>query len=207
MALKEPSQTLRSEHEALGALNVVLECMAARLSANEYVPREDLRDVVTVTVEFAERCHQAKEEDVLFRALGRTSPRVGGEMARHLEDDHRALRKLVWAIRELVPRLTSSKVTRNALAKNLQAYAHLLRDHIRMEEEQLLPEIDRALSAEEREEIARAFKRLEQEEVGWGMRAAYEAIIRRLAESYLPTPAKRQPSERRRARSDSRAVT
>lgn len=205
--MKEPSQSLRAEHECLGALTVVLDCMADRLRDNEYVPREDLRDVVTVTVEFADRCHQAKEEDVLFRALGRSSPRVGGELARHLEDDHRALRKLMWAIRDLVPRLTSSKVTRNALAKNLEAYAHLLRDHIRMEEEQLLPEIDRALSAEEREEVGRAFKRLEQDEVGWGMRAAYEAIIRRLAEAYLPVPARRQSSGRRRARSDSRAVT
>jgi len=180
----DPTATLRSEHVAIEGLLTVLEAMAKRLAANEPVPREDLLDAMTVIVEFTDRCHQIKEEDLVFPALSSASPMVGADMARRLTNEHRTLRRLVASMRELLPRASATKTARAQLGKDLRTYSRLLREHIRIEEETLLPEFDRTVGATERTRIAREFDRLEREDVGWGLHEAYAAIIHRLRESY-----------------------
>lgn len=186
--MDEPSATLRFEHDAIQVLLSVLDGMAHRLRVNEAVPREDLDDAMTVVVEFADRCHHAKEEQVVFPALRKASPEIGADIARRLTSDHQAFRKLVRAMRDLCPKARTRKSARVQLAKYFSTYIRVLREHIRIEEEQLLPEVDRSLAPAQRAEFAERFDRVEAEEIGWGMHEAYHAMIHRLAESYAPAP-------------------
>jgi len=182
--MNDPTEMLRSEHVAIEGLLTVLDAMAKRLAANEPVPREDLLDAMTVIVEFTDRCHQVKEEDLVFPALSSASPMAGADMARRLTNEHRALRRLAASMRDLLPRASSTKTARAQFGKDLRTYTRLLREHIRIEDETLLPEFDRTVGAAERTRIAREFDRLEREDVGWGLHEAYAAIIDRLAETY-----------------------
>lgn len=134
----EPAETLRAEHETIQGLLSVLDVMAARLRSDAPVPREDFGDVMTVIVELADRCHHAKEEDVLFPALAGASPQMGSEIARRLTSDHQAFRKLVASMRDLIPRVALFKSVRAQLAKLLRrsdevrstrAYDAALHDH------------------------------------------------------------------------------
>ena len=181
----EPADTLRAEHETMQGLLSVLDGMAARLRSDVPVPREDLADVMTVIVEFADRCHHAKEEDVLFPALASASPQVGAEIARRLTSDHQAFRKIAASLRESVPRAGRSRVARDQLGKLLSTYARVLREHVEIEEQTLLPEFERAMEFAARQRIAEEFERLEREDVGLGMHEAYDAIVRRLGRTYV----------------------
>lgn len=183
MATASPSEVLTSEHEAIGALLGALAAMASRLKEGEVVPKDDLYDAMMVVVEFAEGSHRAKEEAVLFPALSAASPERGGEMTRRLTSDHRAFRHVAAAVREQIPRSTT-KAVRRQVGRNLATYIRLLRAHIRVETEELLPELERSLPPAQRERVVQGFERVEREEIGPGMHEAHRSIIRRLAEAY-----------------------
>lgn len=182
--MEDPNEILRSEHEALQALLSVLDDMAKRLAANQLVPREDLNDAMMVVVEYADRCHCTKEELVLFPILATASPKAGAEITRRMAEEHRGLRRLVRGIQEILPRGSMTTSARVELGRILASYVQLLRDHIRIEEELLFPEVDRSIPRPDRARILREFERVEREEVGWGMHAAYHSIIHRLGEAY-----------------------
>jgi len=177
----EPNAILREEHEAIEHLLAAVEGMGTRLR-REPLPKADLDAAMAAITEFADQCHHAKEEKVLFPALAQASPKVGAELARRLTSDHRAFRKLVGDTRALLPRTDTA--SRQQLSKNLLTYARLLREHIRIEEEQLLPEVERSLDAGARERIAMEFDRVEEAEVGPGVHERHHEAIHRLAHTY-----------------------
>lgn len=181
--MHEPSDVLHAEHEAIEALVNALEGIAAHIRTADDVPADDLRDALTVVVEFADRCHHAKEEVVLFPPLSAASPQIGADLARRLTSDHRAFRRIVGTIQDLLPS-ANSRQARRLLAKHLDTYTRVLREHIRVEEEQLLPEVERSLPPWERDRLTVEFQRVERDELGHGLHDAYVAIIRRLAETY-----------------------
>lgn len=160
--------------------------MAERMRRTGDVPEQDLETAFTIVTEFADRCHHAKEESVLFPVLSAASPKEGAEIARRLTSDHIAFRNLVKSTRDLIPRAAAQTVSRNQLVKNLDTYARLLREHIAIENERLLPEVERSIPPEERMRLAEEFERVEREEIGPGMHERYHHMIHTLAHSYAP---------------------
>lgn len=182
--MQDPGDALKIEHETIERMLAALEGMAARMEKDTDVARDDLLDAMMVIVEFADRCHQTKEEDVLFPALAKASPRVGTDIGRRLTDEHRTVRRLMISIRDLVPRALHTRSGRQQLAKQIRAYVNGLREHMHIEESQLIPEMGRSFTAEERVRVAEELERVECEEVGRGMHDAYVAVINRLNKAY-----------------------
>ena len=180
----EPNDVLRDEHVAIELLLSAVEGMAGRMRAKGAYPRKDLETAMTVVTEFADKCHHAKEERTLFPLLSEASPKAGAELARRLTSDHVAFRKLVGTMKEQIPNGENDDGVRALLAKNLDTYTRLLREHILIENTQLLPEVERAIPAEERERIAEEFERIEEEEIGAGVHEKYHGMIRKLADAY-----------------------
>lgn len=178
-----PSEELHHEHDAILEFLQAIEGLAAYIESEGEVPRADLEKALVVIVEFADRCHHGKEEVVLFPALREASPDRGAELARRLTSDHKAMRKLVASIRDLFAR-APEPAARQQLAKNLITYPRLLREHIRIENEELLPEIDASFTPQEAERLAEAFARVEEDEIGPGKHEEYEGLIRGLVERY-----------------------
>lgn len=177
-----PSSTLKDEHNAIRALLGALEGVIERIRTEDDIPKDDLYDAVAVVAEFADECHQGKEEMILFPVMLRASPQTQ-ELVKRLSDDHVAFRGHVRLIKELLPR-SRTKAVRKRIAGHLSTYVRLHREHMRIVDEELLPAVDRLLPPEERARIAREFEALEKKAIGWGMNEAYRAIIRRLAETY-----------------------
>ncbi len=184
--MREPSDILREEHEVIEHLLQVLAAMAKRVDHGESVARADVDDLLEVVVNFADKCHHAKEEKALFPALGRASPKEGAQLVRRLEGDHQAGRHLVASLRSEAARLAQGDTSiRVQFAKDARSYVALLTEHIDQETKLLLPMVDRVLLAAERERLAAEFDRIEREETGAGVHEKYEATIHRLADRYV----------------------
>ena len=182
--MMEPNDTLRAEHEAIELLLSSVEGMAGKLQAEGPYPRKDLDTAMTVVTEFADKCHHAKEERTLFPVLSKASPKVGAELARRLTSDHIAFRKLVGTMKEQIPQAEKDAKVRALLSKNLDTYVRLLREHIAIENTQLLPEVERSIPAAERARLSEEFERVEGEEIGAGVHEKYHHMIHRLADAY-----------------------
>jgi len=184
-SVDDPNEILREEHEAIELLLTAMDGIADRIRKKDQVPEGDLEKAFTVVSEFADKCHHAKEEKVLFPVLSKAS-KEGAEISRRLTSDHVAFRHLVGNTRALVPKAQEDKVARSHLVKNLDTYTHLLREHIAIETSDLFREVERAIPPEAREELAEAFERVEREEIGAGVHEKYHAMIHGLAHAYAP---------------------
>ncbi len=182
--MDDPNEVLRSEHEDIRKVLSVLEGMAGRMRGMANVPVGDLDNAMVILEDYADLCHHTKEEQVLFPELARASPEVGAELARRLKGDHRAFRKLVGTMKELVPRAGSDRVARAKLAKLMESYVRVLWEHMRIEEESLFPEVNRSLGAAVRAKMAEEFERIEEAKVGPYMHRMYRGMIDDLAEAY-----------------------
>ncbi len=199
--MKEPSETLREEHDVIEHLIHALRGMAQAAAAGEEVPRHDIDDALEVAVNFADRCHHAKEEKTLFPALRKASPKEGALLVHRLEGDHKAFRQLVAAIRGSTRASESGDpIARSRFVKSTQTYVSLLQEHIRQETAQLLPLTDTALSPAERLALGREFERIEREEIGPGLHEKYEKTIHHLVDAYVHDAGRHREGAPARAR-------
>lgn len=179
-AQADPAHVLEEEHAIIQRLVHALDGMGTRLRAGEDVPLRDVYGAIEALQGFADRCHHAKEEKVLFPALGR----AGADLARELEADHRAGRALVASLgADASAAVVREREAVERFATNANAYATLLDAHIQRETESLLPLV-RSLDDAARDRVAEAFERVEQVESGEGAHARYEAVVDRLAGAY-----------------------
>jgi hemerythrin-like domain-containing protein len=140
---------------------------------------------------FADRCHQLKEEKILFPALEeRGMVREGGPIGIMLAE-HEEGRKYTRAMSVAVAfGKGDPEATIPTLLENGRAYLRLLRDHIRKEEEVLFELADGLLTREEQRALAREFEEYEAKEIGPG---AHEGYLK-LAEELERFPGKNPPS-------------
>ncbi len=185
LRMMQPSEVLKEEHVVIEHLLAVLDGMAERLDEGHAVPAKDLESALRVVVEFADQCHNAKEEKALFPVLERYSPDEGKLLARRLHGDHEAFRHLVRAMREAILEVVARDPEATKMfTKNARTYATLIREHIAKETELLLPLMDRAIPAGDMAKLAAEFDRIEREETGAGVHARYEHTVHALAERY-----------------------
>lgn len=183
--MEPPSEVLREEHVVIEHVLGVMDGVAEHLDEKKPVPAKDLDAVFEVVVNFADRCHHAKEEQALFPLLERYSPVEGKLLAHRLHGDHEAFRHLVRQMKEEIPKVASrDPAATKQFAKNARTYTSLLREHIAQETEHLLPLMDRAIPPKDSEKLAEEFDRIEREEVGAGVHEKYEHTIHSLAEKY-----------------------
>ena len=153
------SQIIRDEHRALAAvLRSVL--MLVEDGPGDQPNRffDVLRAMLFYIDEFPERLHHPKESDLLFPKLARAEPALL-DVIRKLEADHmdgegrvRELQHLLLAW-ELV-----GEARREGFVDAAQAYVKFYLEHMRTEETQLLPAAERSLSAQDWDELDRAFR-------------------------------------------------
>lgn len=172
-----PTEELRHEHKVI---LLVLEG-AEKLAASTGGPdRVTLGEMVEFFVNFVDRCHHTKEEKHLFPKLEeRGIPHHGGPIGVMLEE-HSEGRALVSAMKEGLGAEQSDRVS-IALGEVILSYVHLLRAHIDKENNVLFVMADRVLTAEEQQDLSRAFAKVEAKEIGEGVHEKYHQLAHRLA--------------------------
>jgi hemerythrin-like domain-containing protein len=176
-----PTEILAEEHKV-----ILMVCEAAEREARSMrdAGRADgdrVAKMVDFFRTFADRCHHAKEEDLLFVRMGEKGfPRDFGPVGMMLHE-HTQSRANVTAVADNVAAAAAGDATAvAAVADNLLAYASLLRAHIYKEDNILYPMANQAFSEVDQTALAADFERVENE-LGVGVHEKYHRIAHELA--------------------------
>ncbi len=160
MAQPRSLQIIRDEHASLAAM---LQSMRMLVERGPDESRKNFFDVVRAMLfyidEYPERLHHPKESNLLFPKVVKASPKVLGAIDR-LERDHMYSEK---AARELQHLLMAWELLgpsrRAAFQEAFTKYIDFYLDHMKLEEEVILPEAENTLSASDWAEIDAAFEK------------------------------------------------
>lgn len=174
---------LRAEHEGIKLMIQILEKAVSNMD-NAKV--EDLEKMIEFIKVFADKCHHAKEETLLFPALEEAGvPNEGGPIGVMLME-HDMGRSFVAAMSEALEKMKAGdKGAGNDFKENAQGYGNLLTSHIEKENNILFHMAEMSFSKEKDEELFEGFEKVEIEKIGKGKHDEFHALLDRLAEEYL----------------------
>lgn len=181
-------EDLKAEHGLIKRVLHVVEAEVEAIDAGGAPRVELLRDVLSFGRGFAEACHHAKEEEVLFPALAASSDAIRKGPIRILTSEHEAARHLMGELEGALNMLQrgDGATAISAARRSLFLYARLLRNHITKEEEIIFRLAEALLPAAEQARLAARFEEVERAR-GEGAHERFHELVERL-EAVLPTP-------------------
>lgn len=185
MKMKATEQ-LKAEHDGIRIILNVLDRISADIKGGKGANREHLGQIVEFLKVFVDKCHHAKEEDVLFPALEAAGiPREGGPIGVMLSE-HETGRGHVRSMAEALS--ADREGGRDALAGFSVAamdYRNLLDQHIDKENNILYVMADDRITEEEQEKLFLEFEKIESDKIGAGTHERFHALIDDLEKIYL----------------------
>ena len=154
----ESVQIIRDEHAALAAMLRSLLLMVER-GPHDAVDQffNVLRAMLFYIDEFPERLHHPKESELLFPKVARAAPQTREMIAQLDKDHHRG----EGAVRELQHKLLAWELLgdsrRGAFEAAARSYVTFYLEHMHLEEREILPAAEYALTAQEWAELDAAF--------------------------------------------------
>jgi hemerythrin-like domain-containing protein len=177
-----PTEVLKHEHQLILMVLDAVEREARAMAGGAAVNADRLSAFVDFIRNFADHCHHAKEEDLLFVRMGEKGfPLHTGPVAVMLHE-HELGRAHVTAVADNIAAAAAGVGdARTVVVERLSAYVSLLRHHIHKEDHILFPMADQIFSEAEQAALAADFERVERDEIGDGVHQRYEALARELA--------------------------
>lgn len=182
------TEILKSEHRVIEKMLEITSAVCKKLSAGEEVESEHLRQIVNFFRGFADSCHHAKEEGILFKELeaagipNRGGP-IGAMIAEH-EMGRDLIRKMASAADDYGNGDDSAGKT---FFQNAQQYINLLLQHIHKEDNILFVIADKHLDNEAQNNILEKFRNFEHEEMGNHTHEEFIQSVNALEKIYLQT--------------------
>lgn len=168
----DPIHLLMHEHEFIKKVIGALGRLAPSVDQARAADPDILREIVRFMREFADRCHHAKEEDLLFPAMEKKGVPESGCPLGALRGEHQQGRELVTALAAATEALAAGKPqAADDLAATVGEITALYTNHIWKEDDMVFPMVDRLFTDDEREDL---FERFEQAEAEIG--ADHEAL-------------------------------
>ena len=182
----KPTEELKNEHLAIRFMLEIMTDMSRRLEAGQGADLKDLNDVLAFLRIFADRCHQAKEEQLLFPALEKAGvARERGPIGIML-DEHQAGRSLIKDMDDALNGMVRGEDRAGLnFARQARAYAELLSGHIDKEDNILFPLADTRLDRKTQDSLKKGFERIEREVIGPGRHREFKRLLDRLGKKYL----------------------
>ena len=180
---------IQDEHRAVAAVLRSLKLMLTRGPGDAPERFFDvLRAMLFYIDEFPERLHHPKESSLLFPRVARRTPALMDAIAR-LERDHL---KGEVAVRELMHKLIAWELLgdgcKEAFIDSARRYLDFYVDHMRLEEEAILPEAEAQLTEADWKELDAAFAENQDPLTGQHVPSpAYEKLFTRIV-SMAPSP-------------------
>lgn len=179
-----PTGELRSEHRVIERGLGVLDRLLERAREGGPFETDALRRCVEFFRLYADACHHAKEEDLLFPALeARGIPRAGGPIGVLLEEHRRARRlvaEMAGALGGLEPELGDRSTSEDRFLAAADDYLELLRGHIFKEDNGVFEMGDQVLTGDDGAALVRGFCDLRCRAFGGKTRDQLEEIVERL---------------------------
>jgi hemerythrin-like domain-containing protein len=165
-----------NEHRVIERMLRIVSTAADRLEKSEEVERGLWVSASDFLKNFADKCHHAKEEKLLFVKMMERG--VSGEvgpiavMLREHEDGRAHVRKIA--------ELSAGKLGERdtvELIKHTRAYVELLTQHIQKEDHALYPLANQVLTTDDQDYLAEGFEKVEEEIMGAGTHEKYHHMI------------------------------
>jgi hemerythrin-like domain-containing protein len=152
-------QIIRDEHLAIAAVLYSLRYLARRIRDKQDQPDHRLlHAMLDYIVEYPDRWHHPKESDYVFRAVRERNPKAT-DLVAELEAEHAEGDRLIEALKEKLIRLERGEADARVLfARAVEQYAQFQWEHIRKEEDSLMPIAEKSLTADDWQRIAAAFR-------------------------------------------------
>ena len=184
MRSSHPVDVLQEEHEVILAVLGAMDRRAREIEEGQPVESRFWLRAAEFMENYGDRCHHAKEEDLLFPALLDCGmPDRGGPVGvmKHEHVEGRALEERL--------RLGATNNEREELLRAAHGLSYLLHEHIHKENEVLFPMARRMLGADQVQDLLDGFSSLEERVMGDGSHGRYVEIARELCvEAGVPFP-------------------
>ncbi len=183
----EATQILMDEHRVIERVLTALEKAAGSAAENKPIQPGYFLEAADFIKGFADGCHHAKEEKVLFEAMVSSGiPREGGPVGVMLAE-HEQGRTFVRAMRAGAEKWQAGDDTgRSEVVVAANGYVELLRAHIYKEDNVLFPLAERVIAPEAQQRVSEDFERIEHEETGEGVHEKYLALAEKLEKYSMP---------------------
>lgn len=181
----KPTTVLMDEHRVI---EQVLDCLAAMVKqceADQRLDGESAEAALDFFREYADGCHHAKEEDLLFPLLETSGlPRQGGPtgVMMHEHEQGRACVRGMNA--EIASAAQGDTQAINRFTQFANDFIELLRQHIDKEDHCLFPIAEQALSAEDQKALEASFDQVEERFAATQHQEKYILIADELAERF-----------------------
>ena len=143
---------------------------------------------------FPERFHHPKEDQYLFRHLRKRHPDAAPTLDR-LDSEHRSGAEKIRTLEQALTRYQQGGATEFArFAAAVESYAHFHWNHMRVEEQEILPLAQKYLTADDWATIDAAFLGHTDPMLGADARSEYQSLFRRIV-NLAPPPIGVGPSE------------
>jgi len=176
---------LKEEHEGIKLMLGILANVCDRLESGAGVDQRHLDQILEFLKVFVDKCHHAKEEDILFPAMERAGvPGEGGPIGVMLAE-HRMGRENIKGMSEAAARLGRGDRGASAqFVQNARSYIELLLEHIEKENEILYPMADGSIPERAQQALLADFDKVEEERVGHGKHEEFHRLMDHLRGIY-----------------------
>lgn len=181
--MARPTDELMDEHRVIERMMKILQSASDDLANGKDVDPALFIEAVDFLQNFADKCHHAKEENLLFEKMIERG--VSGEvgpiavMMREHQDGRAHVRKLAALSKEKM-----TERSRNGLIKSSRAYVDLLSKHIQKEDNVLYPLANQVLEPGDQKELEKGFEEVEEKVMGPGVHEKYHHMIEVWEEKY-----------------------
>jgi hemerythrin-like domain-containing protein len=184
----KPTEQLKEEHKAIKLVLKILEKFCEKLESKGKVNPEHLKQTLEFIKGFADKCHHAKEEELLFPAMEEAGiPKQGGPIGVMLLE-HTMGRDYVKGMSEAGEKYgAGDQKVSSQIIESARNYIALLTQHIEKEDNILFPMADMSLSKERQENLSKEFESLERERIGIGKHKEFHRLLHNLKSVYLET--------------------
>jgi hemerythrin-like domain-containing protein len=152
-----PLQALYDEHRSIAAVLDALQQLAREVQRGTPVDARVFRQILYYLDVFPERHHHPREDQTLFKAL-KAATREADALIARLEQQHEAGAEAIRALEQALLRWEAGGATeREAFLRSAGSYVDRYREHMRVEEQQLMPVAERVLTARDWAQVEAAF--------------------------------------------------
>lgn len=171
-----PTQELMAEHRVIEKMLAIAVKAADRLENGEELDQNLYPGATDFFRNFADKCHHAKEEQLLFERLKQRGLSAKTGPLSIMYSEHEQGRAHVRALSERADKPLDAS-TRKELVEHSRAYADLLYAHIAKEDKILYPLANNILTAVDQMDLQRGFDDIEEKVMGPGVHEKYHKMI------------------------------
>ena len=180
------TQQLRDEHEGVMVMLRIMEKVRKQAQDSGSFHIAHFEFILEFLKVFVDKCHHAKEEELLFPVLEAMGvPNEGGPIGAMLHD-HSKGRGFIKSMGDAFSEYKHGEESAlGEIIHNAQEYVSLLFDHIDKENTVLFAMAEKILSEAQQEELYEGFEKIEEDRIGIGKHEEFHGLIHTMKDIYL----------------------